>query len=51
MALPVVRLWPLIPRIVPAVVESAVSANSVPVNAPVLLIVFAPTSDPVAPPY
>jgi len=37
-ALPVERFWPLMPRIVPVAVESAVSAKSVPVNAPVLLI-------------
>jgi len=43
-ALPVARFWPLIPRIVPLAVESAVRAKSVPLNAPVLLIVFAPTS-------
>jgi len=38
------------PRIVPVVVESAVSASSVPVKAPVLLIVFWPVSEPAAPP-
>ena len=50
MALPVVRLFALIPRMVPAVVSSAVSATSVPVKFPVLEKVFAPTCESVAPP-
>src|SRR6266851_3600197 len=41
-ALPVVRFFALIPRTVPAVVWSAVSATSVPVKFPVLRNVFAP---------
>ena len=50
MALPVVSDWALMPRTVPAVVESAVSATSVPVKLPVLEKVEAPLYEPVAPP-
>ena len=42
MALPVVRLWALMPSTVPVWVRSAVSATSVPVKAPVLEMVVAP---------
>ena len=42
MAFPVVKLWALIPRIVPPVVVSAVSATSVPLKLPLFANVVAP---------
>ena len=50
MALPVVRFCALMPRTVPAVVWSAVSATRVPVKLPVLENVFAPAYEFDAPP-
>ena len=42
MALPLVRLCALMPRMVPAVVVSAVSATSVPLKLPLFAKVVAP---------